>query len=119
MLANSFSHIGRFAASALPQAVGAVMLMLALDRNPYAYYVLLRWVCCPILAFLAVRAANLEKIGWTWVLGISALIYNPIMTVHLNREIWSVLNVVTIIILGASVWPLRHKPTQNGPEGMP
>ena len=79
-----------------PQAVACAMLLWALNpEHPYAYYVLLRWVCCPIFAFLALRARRLGLEGWVWVLGVTAAIYNPIIPVHLTREIWSLVNLVT------------------------
>lgn len=34
-----------------------------------------------------------------WLLGITALLYNPIFPVHLNRALWSVVNIVTVISL--------------------
>lgn len=86
------------------------MLLWALNPdNPYAYYTLLRWVCCGIFAYLAFQAFEQKKQGWVLVLGITALFYNPIFRVHLNRELWSVVNVVTIGIAGASVFVLRDE----------
>jgi len=40
---------------------------------------------------------------WAWVFGTAAGIYNPILRVHLNRPIWSVVNVLTIAVLIVSV----------------
>jgi hypothetical protein len=42
-----------------------------------------------------------------WVLGVTAAIYNPIIRVHLTREIWSVLNVGAVIVALMSVGVLR------------
>jgi hypothetical protein len=88
----------------IPQVICIVMLLWALNpENPYAYYILLRWVCCGIFAYLAFQASEQKKQRWVWVLGITALFYNPIFRVHLNRELWSIVNVVTIIILITSI----------------
>ena len=77
-----------------------IMLLWALNpSNPYAYYKLLRWVCCGIFAYLAFQSFDRKKQGWVWLLGITALLYNPIFPVHLNRAIWSDVNIVTVIIL--------------------
>jgi hypothetical protein len=84
------------------------MLLWALNpENPYGYYILLRWVCCGIFAYLAIQALEREKQGWVWVLGITAVVYNPIIRVHLTREIWSVVNVATIVAAVASVFVLK------------
>ena len=101
----------------MPQVICIIMLLWALNPdNPYAYYILLRWVCCGIFAYLAFQAFEQKQQGWVWVLGITALIYNPIIPVHLNRELWSVMNVVTIVISGASVFALRNKNKNTGTD---
>ena len=89
----------------IPQAIATVMLAWALNpQNPYGYYILLRWVCCGAFAYLALKALAQEKEGWVWVLGIMVVVYNPIVRIHLTREIWSVINIVTIIIGALSVF---------------
>lgn len=93
-----------------PQAVACVMLLWALNPdNPYGYYILLRWVCFGVFIYLAFQALEQEKNNWLWVMGITALIYNPIFRIHLNREIWSIINVVTIIIVLTSIFILKPK----------
>ena len=77
----------------IPQIVAVIMLVIALNPdNPYGYYVLLRIVCCGMFGYLAVMAHQQEKKEWTWILGITAFIYNPIFRVSLNREIWTVVS---------------------------
>lgn len=84
------------------------MLLWALNpENPYGYYILLRWVCCAAFAYMALRAMEQEKQGLVWILGITAVVYNPIIRIHLTREIWSVLNVATIAIALISIWVLK------------
>ena len=95
----------------IPQVIASIMLLWALNPdNPYGYYILLRWVCCGIFAFLAIRAIeNKEKPGWVWILGIMAVVYNPIIRIHLTREIWSIINVITIGIAVASIFSIKVK----------
>jgi len=94
----------------IPQTVASAMLLWALyPDNPYGYYILLRWVCCGIFAYLAVQALYQDKQGWVWVMGITALVYNPIFRVHLNRELWSIINVFTIGIAVVSIFAVRVK----------
>ena len=90
------------------QAIATAMLLWALNpENPYGYYILLRWVCCAIFAYLAIQAIAQEKQGWVWVLGVTAVVYNPIFRIHLTREIWSVINIASIIVAIASIFILR------------
>ena len=91
----------------IPQTIAILMLTWALNpANPYGYYIILRWICCSIFAYLSVQAHSRNKQGLLWVLGITALLYNPIFRVYLNRELWSIINVVTIGIALFSVFGL-------------
>jgi hypothetical protein len=86
------------------------MLLWALNpENPYGYYVLLRWICCGIFAYLAFKGFEQGHQGWVLVLGITAAVYNPIFRVHLTREIWSVVNVAAIGTAVASTFALRFQ----------
>lgn len=40
------------------------MLLLALSRHPYSYYILLCWVVCGTAAYGAFKSVELEKSGW-------------------------------------------------------
>jgi len=96
----------------LPQAIISLMLLWALNpENPYEYFILLRWVCCAVFSYLSFGAYTKEKEVWVWVLGVTAVIYNPIVPIHLPREIWSIVNVVTIIIATASIFVLKPNRT--------
>lgn len=89
------------------------MLLLALNpQNPYGYYILLRWVCCACFAYLAIRAHAFEKTGWVWTLGITAVVYNPVIRIHLTREIWSFVNVATVAVALTSIFVLAQ-PIEN------
>ena len=102
----------------IAQLVGIAMLAWGLTSgNPYAYFILLRWILCGIFIFLCVRAYHLRLSGWVWTLGIAAAIYNPVVRVHLNRELWSEINIITIGLLAVTVWVLRDRePVSPTPE---
>ena len=91
-----------------PQLIACLILLWALNPgNPYGYYIFLRWVCCAIFIYLTFNAFELEKQGWTWTLGVLAFLYNPIIKFHLDREMWTIINLVTIAIAIASIWALK------------
>jgi hypothetical protein len=95
----------------IPQAIAGVMLLWALNpQHPYGYYVVLRLVCCAAFAYLALKAHAQGKEGWVWVLGVTAVTYNPIIRIHLTREIWSVVNVATLLIAVSSIFVVRSPP---------
>jgi len=101
----------------IPQIVAILMLLWALNpENPYGYYLLLRIVICVICAFLAFRAFKFGNEIWVWIFGVTAVIYNPIFRIHLTREIWSAVNIATVMMLAVTVGVLRKRslPEQKG-----
>lgn len=85
------------------------MLLWALGPNPYAYYTILRWVVCGITAYGAFQAAEIKKNEWVWIFGFIALLFNPIIPVHLTREIWSVIDIACAITLISSIFLFKEK----------
>lgn len=94
-----------------PQALASVMLLWALHPdNPYGYYVLLRGVCFGVFGFLVFQSLVLRMHGWSWILGITAFLYNPVFPVHMDREIWTFVNVATI---GLAIMSIFRIPVQK------
>lgn len=72
------------------------LLLLALLPWPYGYYIFLRIAVClwGIAAGIHLRA---HKPGGAWPLlawGI-AILYNPIVKIPLEREVWEIVNLLT------------------------
>jgi hypothetical protein len=80
-------------------------LAIALLDMPYGYYALLRVLVCGVCVYLATNEAQSERAEWAWILGGCAVLYNPIWKVPLGRELWSIDNVATIIMLAVH---MRH-----------
>ena len=76
-----------------------LLLWALLPINPYGYYILLRWVCCPCFAYLTLVSYLNGQIPCVWIFAVSAGIYNPIFRVHLGREIWFIVNIISILLL--------------------
>ena len=91
--------------------VAAAMLVYAtIEKHPYSYYTLLRWVCCPIFAYSAVAAYERNRLPWAWIFGTLALLYNPLFRVHLDRSTWTGVNWFTvgaIIVAAVAFWRTR------------
>jgi FtsH-binding integral membrane protein len=99
----------------IPQTIAGVMLLWALNpENPYGYYTVLRLVCCAAFTYLALKAHAQGKEGWVWVLGVMAVIYNPIIRIHLTREIWSAINIATLVVAISSIFVIRTSPAPAG-----
>lgn len=92
----------------IPQAIAGLVLLWALyPGNPYGYYIFLRWVCCACFAYLTWHTVKTQQEAWGWAFGIVAILYNPIVPVHLTRAIWSVLNLLTIAVVLGSIFVVR------------
>lgn len=78
----------------------AFLLVLALLPWPYGYYIFLRLAVSVLAGWLAYEQWKLDDAvsGWVVALGGVALLYNPLLPVHMTREIWSVLNLGTACI---------------------
>ncbi len=98
----------------MARVVAIIMLLVALMPNPYGYYILLRWVICAICAYYAFKAYGEKSVPWVWTFGVGAAIYNPIIPLHLGRQVWSVVNIASVVIIIASYFTLRQrKPPEN------
>ena len=92
----------------IPQIAAIVLLLIAFNpNNPYGYYILLRWLLFGIFTYLAYRAFELRKTEWLWILAFTGLIYNPIIPLHLGRDIWTLVNIITILIAVGSIFAPR------------
>ena len=87
--------------------IAIIMLFWALVDNPYAYYQILRWVIAGVTGYSAYLAYEQGKNAWAWILVITAILFNPIASIHLNREIWSLLNIIAAAILFTSIFKLK------------
>ena len=79
-----------------------MMVMLGIALLPiryYGYYVLLKIVICGGCAFLAAIAYGDGRKYLVWFEGGLAVLYNPIIRFPLGRELWMVINILTIIVL--------------------
>ena len=78
----------------------AVLLMLALLPWPYGYYIFLRLIVCPVAGWIAYTQWRHDQAfsGWVVALAAMATLYNPVVSISLTREIWSVLNVLSAVV---------------------
>jgi len=74
--------------------IAGIALFIALGDVPYAYYQLLRFFICGVGAYGAYLTYQQKKTGWTWILGIVALIFNPFVKFHLAKEAWKFMDFI-------------------------
>jgi|SRR4030043_265432 len=82
----------------IPAGVASIMLFLALAPWPYGYYQLLRFVVCGVSAYVAFVAYTWQKMWAICLFGFIAVLFNPLITIHLSREIWQTLDVFCAVL---------------------
>lgn len=88
--------------------VPAAMLAAALAPWAYGYYVLLRLVVC--LASIAIAWRLRERGGLlTWAFVALAILYNPIVRVPLGRDIWMIVNLMSLVPFGLLALRQRNR----------
>ena len=77
-----------------PIVASIVLLLLASFPFPYGYYTLLRLVVCSTAVFLGWFSYKKQKVRWVWIMGLIALIFNPVIPIHFNKRLWIVLDLI-------------------------
>jgi hypothetical protein len=86
-----------------------LLIMAVFGRRPYSFYVFMRFVACGSAAYLAVCAHRDKSHFWTWVMGAVALLFNPLVPVHMSRHDWQRLDVVGAFVFAIYVGVLVHR----------
>jgi hypothetical protein len=87
-----------FSLSNLVWLVPIAALGAALLDMPYGYYQLLRVLVFCVAAYLVFEAQRSGDVAWAWVLAGTAIVYNPFFKLALGRELWTMVNIATIVI---------------------
>jgi hypothetical protein len=77
----------------------AALLVIAIAPLPYAFYELLRFIVCSIFGYLAYLAITRQAHLHTAVFAVSALLFNPLIPVHLGKELWVVIDASAAALL--------------------
>lgn len=75
--------------------VASVLLFLAIGRHPYGYFTTLRWITCAVSCYGAYLFYKLDVIYIVIPLGVTAILFNPLIPIYLNRSTWHVIDVIS------------------------
>ncbi|PIV39883.1 MAG: hypothetical protein COS29_00215 [Candidatus Omnitrophica bacterium CG02_land_8_20_14_3_00__42_8] len=85
--------------------ISATFLFLAMFSSwPYGFFTLLRLVVFGTTVYLSWLAYKSERQSWTWVFGFIALIFNPLIPLHLGRDLWVVVDLLVAVFLIISIF---------------
>ncbi len=100
----------------IPALIAAGLLLGAIAPLPYGYYQMLRWVVGGIAIYMAYKSYSWEKRWATWIFGIVAVLFNPVVPIHLTKEIWQPIDGVCAVFFGSSILFLKE-PTKEVNSG--
>lgn len=84
--------------------IAVALLIVAVAPLPYGYYQMLRWVVGGIAIYYAYISYYEWKKKWAiWIFFIIAVLFNPIIPIHLTREVWQRIDVVCAGLFGSSI----------------
>jgi len=89
--------------------VPPVVLVIATARLPYGYYTFTRIVTCgaaAIIAFVCFQARPIIQ-AWSALLALVAILFNPIIPIHLNRSTWFYLDLIVAAVFIAHLFFVR------------
>jgi hypothetical protein len=102
---------------AVPAIAASALLLGALARWPYGYYVFLRWVTCVAAVAVAAVAYSLRLVWAVWLFALVALLFNPLIPVHLTRSIWRPIDVIVAVLFLGSLLLLCSPGSQEAAPG--
>ncbi len=100
----------------IPSLVAALMLLGGLARWPYGYYQLLRFVVCGVSVYVIYMAYNWQRKWAIWLFGFIAFLFNPIIPIHLSREIWQPIDAGCALLFFNIAFVLK-KPVKEKKQG--
>jgi hypothetical protein len=95
--------------------VPAILLMIAVVRLPYGYYTFTRIVTCGAAALIAMVGFRNRGIvpAWSILMVLVAVLFNPLLPIHLNRSTWFYLDLAAAIAFVAHLFMVRQELAQK------
>ena len=92
-----------------PYYFAAVFIGLGALPLPYGYYQLLRLVAVIAFGAAAFIAHEKRHDHWPYILGFSALLFNPFVKIAMPKEFWTIADPVAGSVLGYWAWSYLHE----------
>lgn len=85
----------------------AVLCFVAMTDLPYGFYRLVRWVACGVAIASAIQMHGNKRIGWVWIFGIVALIFNPLFPFYFPKNTWVIFDAGAGACFLTAFWQTR------------
>lgn len=93
--------------------IGAAMLFIGAAPLPYGYYLLLRLVATGVFIWAAIVAYERKNDILPWVFGVLVILFNPIIKIHLPKEVWAVVDIAAGVLLLAAKRTIQECKHEN------
>lgn len=104
--------------AAIPAAIGAFFLLVALVGAEYEFYVVMRWAVTAMAMWVTVVAATQKNTVWVILFIAIALLFNPLIPVYSTREFWIPIDLAGAVFFGMAGAKIRAlKPAPPGRLG--
>ncbi|MGA1823070.1 MAG: DUF6804 family protein [bacterium] len=85
-----------------------IFLFLAIIEGwPYGFFTLFRLVVCGATGYLAYLAFKSELPIWAWIFVLIVFLFNPIMPVHLDKDLWMGIDLLVVFLLIISLFAFK------------
>lgn len=81
---------------------GVAMLFIGAAPLPYGYYLLLRLVATGVFIWAAIVAHERNNESLPWIFGVLAILFNPVIQIHLPKEFWAAIDIAAGVLLLAT-----------------
>ena len=97
----------------IPALVAAIMLIIGIaPLSYYGYYQLLRWIVCGVAVFIAITSYRWGKMWAVGIFGVVAVLFNPILPIHLTKQIWQPIDAACAVLFVVSI-PVLKEPAKS------
>jgi uncharacterized protein DUF6804 len=88
--------------SILPIASVVLLALSSFAGWPYGFYTILRIVVCGTCAYIWFREYRRGRTGWTWIMAVIAVFFNPLIPIHFMRSIWRYFDLSAVVVF--AIW---------------
>jgi hypothetical protein len=85
----------------------AFLFLAMIEGWPYGFFTLMRLVVFGTTVYLSWLAYNSEMQAWIWFFGFIALVFNPLIPLHLGRDLWKVIDLLVAVFLFISIFTFK------------
>ena len=100
-----------FTSSVIARLVTSILLFVSLSDQHIGFYKFLRWVVCATALYTAFISYNKkEQVNFgVWLLGLIALLFNPILPFYLGKYTWQITDLIVAVIFIISTFIIREE----------